>query len=85
MTKNSRYEREKRAAANERIRGIEARMASAIPPEVASAFAREVEQARAYVPPPRVDMATGTQPRPPRPGHEPRKKKEDTRPPRRNG
>jgi hypothetical protein len=81
MTKRSRYEREQRAAENVRVKQITADWERAIPPERAAAFALQVEAARARGPlPPPPDMAPGTAPRPPRPGHEPRpEKKEETR------
>jgi hypothetical protein len=81
MTKRSRYEREQRDAANVRIKQITAEWERAVPPERAAAFALEVAAARARGPRERQpDMAPGTAPRPPRPGHEPRpEKKEETR------
>ncbi len=83
MTKHSKSERERRVAENERVRQIEATWASSVPPAVAQAFASSVQAARVRVPQPRVDMAPGTMPRPPRPGHEPRPPKElRGRPPR---
>jgi hypothetical protein len=85
MTKRSRYEREKRDAANVRVKQITAEWESAISPERAAAFAAQVEAARARGPlPPKPDMAPGTLPNPPRPGNEPRppKKEAPTRRPR---
>jgi hypothetical protein len=81
MTKRSRYEREQRDAANARVKQITAELERAIPPERAAAFAQQVEAARARGPlPKQPDMAPGTAPHPPRPGHEPRPpKKEETR------
>ena len=81
MTKRSRYEREQRAAVNVRVKQITADWERAISPERAAAFALEVEAARARGPRPKQpDMAPGTLPHPPRPGHEPRPpKKEETR------
>ncbi len=81
MTKRSRHEREQRAAANIRVKQITADWERAVPPERAAAFALEVEAARARGPrPPQPDMAPGTAPHPPRPGHEPRpEKKEEPR------
>jgi hypothetical protein len=81
MTKRSRYEREQRAAANVRIKQITADWERAIPADRLAAFAQEVEAARARGPLPRpADMAPGTMPNPPRPGHEPRPpKKEEPR------
>lgn len=81
MTKRSRYEREQRAAGNARVKQITAEWERAVPPDRAAAFAQQVEAARARGPQPRQpDMAPGTAPHPPRPGHEPRpEKKEETR------
>ena len=81
MTKRSRYERQQRDAANIRVKQITAEWERAISPERAAAFAAEVEAARARGPRPKQpDMAPGTMPNPPRPGHEPRPpKKEETR------
>jgi hypothetical protein len=83
VVKRSRYEREQRAAQNARIVAIGEAMQRAIPPDVAEAFAKQVEASRArgpIAPPP--NMAPGTPPRPPRPGHEPRPPKEEQRRPR---
>jgi hypothetical protein len=84
MTKKSRHERERAAAANVRIKQITAEWAAAVPPERAEAFARQLEAARLRGPEPKKpDMAPGTPPNPPRPGHEPRPpKKEQPRRPR---
>jgi hypothetical protein len=81
MTKRSRYEREQRAAGNARVKQITVEWERAVPPDRAAAFAQQVEAARARGPQPRQpDMAPGTAPHPPRPGHEPRpEKKEETR------
>ncbi len=85
MTKRSRMERAKRAEESERVRQIEAAWLGSLPPDVASAFRRDVEAARARGPrPPAPDMAPGTPPRPPRPGHEPKAAKGDDRPRRRS-
>jgi hypothetical protein len=78
MVKRSRYEREQRDAQNLRIQAAGEAMQRAIPPAVAEAFAKQVEAARARGPiQPPPNMAPGTLPRPPRPGHEPRPPKED--------
>jgi hypothetical protein len=83
MTKRSRYEREQRAAQNDRARQITAEWERAVPPDRAAAFAAEVEAARNRGPLPRQpDMAPGTKPNPPRPGNEPRPPKKEE--PRRN-
>lgn len=80
MARSSRFEREKRAAEQERVRQIEAAWRASTPAEVARTFAREVEAARARGPqPPRPDMAPGTAPNPPRPGREPKPPKAERR------
>jgi hypothetical protein len=79
VTKHSRFEREKRARETERAFAIQAAWVDSVPREVAQAFTREVEAARARGPLPRPpDMAPGTPPRPPRPGREPKAKEERT-------
>lgn len=78
MTKHSRHERERRTAETERVKQIEAAWQASIPADVSAAFAAEVERARArgpIAPPP--NMAPGTLPNPPRPGHEPKPSKEE--------
>ena len=86
MTKHSKFERERRTAETERLKQIEAAWYASIPADVATAFRREVEtyQARGPLPPP-PDMAPGTLPNPPRPGHEPRPVKEERSPRRSRG
>jgi hypothetical protein len=81
MVKRSRYEREQRDAQNVRVKQITADWERAVSPERMAAFTAEVEAARARGPRPKQpDMAPGTAPHPPRPGHEPRPpKKEETR------
>lgn len=79
MAKHSKSERERRAAQSARIAEIEAAWMGSVPAATAKSFAMAVEAARARGPLPRQpDMAPGTLPRPPRPGHEPRPKKEET-------
>lgn len=76
--KRSQHEREQRARETERAREIEAAWFAKLEPDVAKAFARDVEAARARGPlPPAPDMAPGTAPRPPRPGHEPKPPKDE--------
>ncbi len=78
MTKHSKYERERRAAQSERVAEIVRAWQDRIPAPVAAQFAAAVRAAKERGPrvrPP--DMAPGTAPRPPRPGHEPKPKKED--------
>lgn len=75
--KHSRRERERRAQQSEDVRRIEAAWYGSLSPDVAKAFAREVAEVQARGPlPPQPDMAPGTAPNPPRPGHEPRPPKE---------
>ncbi len=81
MTKRSRHEREMRVVENDKLKAVEAQWNAAIPADVASAFAREVEAVRARGPlPPRPDMEPGTLPNPPRPGREPKPVKEERKP-----
>ncbi len=73
MTKRSRHERAQRAAETDRVRQIQAAWAASTPSAVARDFEYAVNAARARGPlPPPPDMAPGTAPNPPRPGHEPR-------------
>lgn len=84
MSKRSQFERARRAEETRRAHEIEAGWLASLPAEVARAFTRDVEAARArgpIAPPP--DMAPGTPPRPPRPGHEPKPAKEERSPRRR--
>jgi hypothetical protein len=84
LAKHSKFESERRAAETTRIKEIEAAWMGSLPAETAKSFATAVEAARARPPRERApDMAPGTAPRPPRPGHEPRVPKEErTRRPR---
>ena len=85
MSKRSKYERAKRTEETERARQIEAAWFASLPADAAKAFTRDVEAARARGPlPPPPDMAPGTAPRPPRPGHEPKPAKDDRNPRRRS-
>ncbi len=78
MSKRSKYERARRAEETERARQIEAAWFGSLPADAAKDFTRDVEAARARGPlPPRPDRAPGTQPNPPRPGHEPKPAKEE--------
>lgn len=79
MTKRSKYERLKRDAETERVKEIERAWRGSIPTAVAAQFDAAVVAAKARGPVERApDMAPGTAPRPPRPGHEPKPKKEET-------
>lgn len=81
MTKHSRAERERRTQQSETLVRIEAAWRASTPAAAAKAFEQAVEVARARGPEERQpDMAPGTMPRPPRPGHEPRPPKEPARP-----
>jgi hypothetical protein len=84
MTKHSSFERQRRAAETLRVQEIERAWQGSIPAPIAAEFAAAVKAAKERGPrvlPP--DMAPGTAPRPPRPGHEP-KPKEDAAPRRRS-
>jgi hypothetical protein len=84
MTKHSKHEREQRAAESARVAEIERAWLGSIPAPVAAAYAASVQRARErgpWVRPP--DMAPGTLPNPPRPGREPKAKKDDAAPRRR--
>jgi len=84
LAKHSRRERERRNDETVRVREIQAAWVASLPKAVAEAFADSVAVARARGPEERrPDMAPGTAPNPPRPGHEPRIPKEErTRRPR---
>lgn len=81
MAKHSKAERERRKQEHEAVTRIEAAWQASVPPATAKEFARAVEAARARGPEERrPDMAPGTAPRPPRPGREPKPKKDAARP-----
>jgi len=78
MTKHSKFERQRRADETIRVQEIERAWQGSIPAPVAAEFAAAVKAARERGPYERQpDMAPGTAPRPPRPGHEPKPKKDD--------
>ena len=80
MAKHSKSERAKRVQQNETIARIEAAWVASVPQASAKEFAAHVAAARARGPlPPPPDMAPGTLPRPPRPGHEPKPPKTEQR------
>ena len=85
MTKHSKWENERRAAETVRVKEIESAWLASLPAERSKAFVAAVEVARNRPPAaPRENMAPGTRPNPPRPGHEPKAPKEERnrRPPR---
>ena len=78
--KHSRYERARRAHETELTRQIQDAWYASVPRDTMVAFTQEVDAARARGPlQPPPDMAPGTAPNPPRPGHEPRPPKEPQR------
>ena len=80
MTKHSAFERAQREAETERMRQVEAAWFASLPKATIEAFNTEVASVMARGPQARQpDMAPGTQPNPPRPGREPKPKKEATR------
>ncbi|HEY7598484.1 MAG TPA: hypothetical protein VH741_01055 [Candidatus Limnocylindrales bacterium] len=80
MARHSRAERERRKQQNEATERIQAAWIGSVPAARAKEHAEAVAAARARGPLPKPpDMAPGTQPNPPRPGHEPKAKKEPTR------
>jgi hypothetical protein len=80
MVKHSRAERERRKQSNAAVARIEAAWQASVPAERATEMAKAVKAARARGPAERPpDMAPGTAPNPPRPGREPKPKKEQTR------
>ena len=80
MAKHSKAERERRKTEHEAVARIEAAWQASVPAAQAKEFAKAVAEARARGPQEkRTDMAPGTAPRPPRPGHEPKPPKEPTR------
>jgi hypothetical protein len=80
MVKHGKAGRAKRAAQNEAVARIEAAWQASVPSARAKDFAEKVAEARARGPlQPPPDMAPGTLPNPPRPGHEPKPKKDPTK------
>ena len=80
MAKHSKAERQRRKDEHEAVARIEAAWQASVPAAQAKEFAKAVAEARARGPvEKRPDMAPGTAPRPPRPGHEPKPPKEPTR------
>ena len=84
MTKHSKAERERRVAESARMVEVQRAWEGSIPPAVAAEFADAVRAVRERGPIARQPyMPPGTLPRPPRPGREPKPKKEETTPRRR--
>jgi hypothetical protein len=80
LTKHSKSERARRQQQNEDVARIQAAWVQSVPAAQAKEFEAAVKAARdrgPLQPPP--DMAPGTRPNPPRPGHEPREKKDPSR------
>jgi hypothetical protein len=69
VTKRSEFERRKRADAAERLAEIERAWRGSVPAEVAERFWATA-----------ISPADGTAPNPPRPGHEPKPPKAESRP-----
>ena len=80
MTKTSRSKRERRTEQNEAVARIQAAWQASVPSDRAKEFQKGVDAARARGPQERrPDMAKGTAPNPPRPGREPKPKKDPNR------
>jgi hypothetical protein len=78
VTKRSKYEQEQRKLQTVRVKEIEAAWFGSLPADRAKAFVAAVEVARNRPPAePPANMAPGTRPNPPRPGHEPKVPKEE--------
>ena len=74
MKMPARARRARRKAQNENVVRIQSAWAASVPEAKAKEFDAAVAQARARGPlQPPPDMAKGTMPNPPRPGHEPSK------------
>ena len=81
MAKHSKARARTACPETERVKEIEDAWMKSLPAATAEAFARSVKAARERPPRERpADMAKGTLPRPPRPGHEPRPPKDTGRP-----
>lgn len=78
MSKHSKSQRERRTSTNEAVARIQAAWQASVPAARAKEFEQAVAAARARGPQgPRPDMVKGTAPNPPRPGREPKPKKDD--------
>ena len=77
MAKHSRSERERRKQEHEAVARIEAAWQASVPADRRKEMEQAVAAARARGPEERrPDMAPGTMPNPPRPGREPKPKKD---------
>lgn len=80
MSKHSKAGRARRSEQNAAVERIQAAWQASVPPARAKEFEKAVEAARARGPEPRrPDMPKGTAPNPPRPGREPKPKKDPMR------
>lgn len=80
MTKFSKSERARRTEQNEAVQRIQAAWQASVPAARAKEFDKAVADAHARGPAQRPpDMAKGTAPNPPRPGREPKPKKDPNR------
>jgi hypothetical protein len=80
MAKHSKAKRARRKEQSEAVARISAAWQASVPAAKATEFAQSVAAARARGPEERPpDMAPGTAPNPPRPGREPKPKKEPVR------
>jgi hypothetical protein len=78
VTKRSKYEQAQRKNETIRVKEIEAAWLGSLPSDRSKAFVAAVDAARSRPPTaPPENMAPGTRPNPPRPGHEPRVPKEE--------
>ena len=81
MSKRSVDKKARKAAEQARMVEVERAWRGSIPADVAKAFDAQVKAAKERGPlPPPPNMAPGTRPNPPRPGHEPKAPKSDDRP-----
>jgi hypothetical protein len=80
MSKHSKSERERRTQENEAVARIQSAWQASVPAARAKEFDKSVAEALARGPAARPpDMVKGTIPNPPRPGHEPKPKKDPNR------
>jgi hypothetical protein len=80
MSKHSKSERARRTEQNEAVARIQAAWQQSVPAARAKEFDKAVAEALARGPAERpADMAKGTMPNPPRPGREPKPKKDPNR------